>query len=405
MDRIECAELVRKSPGISRALVPSFGTSDPEPLAIGSRYVIQSPVGPSVVGRTKLAWAGKKPTKVENQVAGVSLGEKDRVRLRDLYAKHGRKPDVAKWLSSTGDGAATEPQASTTLALGKPCEVGKSGNNRALRIDVRTAGLATEFGGRKAGDGLYWLLLDIECTNVIPLQFVYDRQCGTSVQIPKMTDRLYLVADGKTLIPMQPWGEFAQELALPHVGSAKRGDLLFTAPVHGIETLELRCYDYAHGHVTIPLVVRPKETEAPELTMVKNELFGAGVSVCRKAKEFAGKKAPDGRTFVVVELLTQSATAVDADATAFDGKAKPGQKTKVGALGNWPDARKSIRLAVGQNEYAPEADGTLPDSVRLLPDVPTGGTLAFLVPEGTTKCALRLAPKGAQPLSISCDAR
>jgi hypothetical protein len=81
----------------------------------------------------------------------------------------------------------------------------------------------------------------------------------------------------------------------------------------------------------------------------------------------------------------------EGDATAFDPKAKPGDKLKIGTVSDWTDLRKHCHVLIdGTKSYAPQ-ELEIGEAPRFIPDLRTGGTAVFLVPEK------------AQSLELRCD--
>jgi hypothetical protein len=111
----------------------------------------------------------------------------------------------------------------------------------------------------------------------------------------------------------------------------------------------------------------------------------------RRDQELAGTKAPDGMTFITVDVRARSLVTLDGDATVYDPKARPGSKMKIGTVADWKDSRKYIQLVVdGEYGYPPlDQRATLPQQPRFLPDLMTGGDVVFLAPESCTSLELR----------------
>src|SRR5258705_9884762 len=73
----------------------------------------------------------------------------------------------------------------------------------------------------------------------------------------------------------------------------------------------------------------------PLVPLQENEVLEAGLYRSEKKKEIAGKTAPDGMTWLVVELRARSRMFTESDATAFDPKTKPGDKLQIGTGSDW----------------------------------------------------------------------
>ncbi|MFQ5845937.1 MAG: hypothetical protein ACE5JG_13215, partial [Planctomycetota bacterium] len=107
-------------------------------------------------------------------------------------------------------------------------------------------------------------------------------------------------------------------------------------------------------------------------------------------RALAGRPAPEGMSYLTVELRARSKVTMDADATAFDPKAKRGSRIDVGTVADWRDWRQYTQVVLdGEFAYGPLETGGLPDVPRFLPDVMTGGTVTFLVPDEAQSVELR----------------
>jgi Mg-chelatase subunit ChlD len=121
---------------------------------------------------------------------------------------------------------------------------------------------------------------------------------------------------------------------------------------------------------------------APRFPAQKNEVIEAAVYDMRKEAAFGGVAAPPGMVHAVLDLRGRSTTVQEADASAFDPHAAPGAKVSIGTVADWKESEKYLQLVVdGEYAYAPQAAGTFPGEPRFLPDLFTGGTASFLIPE------------------------
>lgn len=366
MDRLEAAQLLKDVPGVAAALVPVRGANDPESVKIGNAWLAQSPDAEGVAGRLAL-------TSGANSFVRVELAEKDWDRLRALGAKHGVDP--AKFVSKKKptDGIAEGPAEN---------------RNRALEVRVESFQVVSEYAGRKAADGRAWLVVGSEWTNVIPMSYVYGTERPVAFHIGDFNEILFAVVNGSRLARLQteltsgPGGLTEREFKLEYLGSSRRGVAVFDVPASGIESLEMRFYDFSHGHIRLPLL--RKDGAAPKpVASAKNELLEAEVRSFRKDPT----GAPDGMTFVRVDLGARSVWELEVDATAFDPKAKKDDRTRVPTLGRWEDLDRLISLVVdGDSAVAPRSAA----SAILLPDATTGEELVFLVPKSAKSLELRI---------------
>ncbi|HLL89578.1 MAG TPA: hypothetical protein VK324_09760, partial [Tepidisphaeraceae bacterium] len=312
------------------------------------------------------------------------------------------------------------PAAVTTLPAALDPEriypLGSEAANRGVRLTVVNASLATEYGGATATEGGRLLVVGTQWENIIPWTIIEERKVPTEYQVPKLSDHLYLVVNGSRVARVIP-GDAAppghvplKDLRLARIGDRITGNVAFQLPPDVADAagpLELRYYDFAHGHIAVPLraaeapapATRPAAAAKPLGSPVKNEVLQAAVYGAQRADNAPGHPAPPpGMQYVAVDFRATSQFTLEADATAFDPKAKPGAKMKIGTVADWTDAmRYATLLADGEYGYAAiPALSTLGESPRFLPDVPTGGTITFLAPAEAKSLAFRVDTPNAK---------
>ncbi|MEN8148908.1 MAG: VWA domain-containing protein [Planctomycetota bacterium] len=281
-----------------------------------------------------------------------------------------------------------EPSAKTTdaertlarLEPGKTHPILVVGENRAARLTLTSVALLNRFGDKTAPEGTRFLVVGTRWENILTPEVVREQLVPVAYKIPKLSDHLYGVADGRAVLPPAPTDGVAgliswDGLTLPLPGSRARGRLLFLVPEGlPLANVEIRFYDYAHGPMTLGIVragaVVPDEPIVPAQS---NVVLEAGV--------FAIERTPaNGRTSLTVELRAKSRFMMDADATAYDPKAKPGDRIEVGTVADWKDWRRHTQLLL-DGEYAYALRSTsFPKIPRFLPDLMSGGTMSFDVP-------------------------
>jgi len=281
-----------------------------------------------------------------------------------------------------------DPSAKTTdaprilarLESGKTHPILVVGENRAATLTLTSVALLDRFGDRTAPEGSRFLVVGTHWQNILTPEVIREQLVPVAYVIPKLSDHLYCVADGCAVLAHAPTAGIAgliswDHLALPLPGSRAQGRLLFLVPAGlPLADVEIRFYDYAHGPMTLP-IVRNGEVDpgAPVVPPESNEVLEAGI--------FSIERAPaGGRVSLTVELRAKSRFVMDADATAYDPKAKPRDQVKVGTVADWKDWRRHTQLLLdGEYAYAPRAT-SLPEIPRFLPDLMSGGTMTFEVP-------------------------
>lgn len=284
----------------------------------------------------------------------------------------------------------------TALPSGRVVSLNAGGRNRAARLTIKSAGLLDRFGDAPAPPGARWLVIDTLFENVLTPQLVRDRQVPVRYQVAQVYDNLYVVSGGRVL-PRHEGDALPGELPpgkleLPRMGARAGGKLVLGVPADfNPADLTLRFYDFARGHIIVPLLAGRTPAGQPLSPPKKNEVLEAAVFNVNKTSDLGGVPAPAGMTYLRLDLRARSVMELEADATAHDPAAKPGQKMKLGTVADWKESRKYAQLVVdGAYGYAPLAESSsLPPEPRFLPDQMTGGTLTFLVPEKYQSLELR----------------
>ncbi len=395
----EAADWSGLDPAVDAVLVSARGGLWPQ-LAEPTRLGL-SPAGGTSVGRLRLGEAPGPATL-------VPLTEPDQPApaARDVLARFDFLPAPAS-LAPPAQPASPLPlepgslQPGQTYVLDEPCR------NRAATVTLRSMTLTDTLGRRKAPAERLWLVLETEWRNILTPQAVRDQLLPVAYSVPTLTDHLYLLADGRRLVPLTPPADAVgllplDGLLLPRPGSTLRGRLVYELPADALpEQLEVRFYDFAHGHWSARLVgpPQPPAPAEPAVPLARNEIIELGIYGMDRATAWAGQSAPPGLTFLRLDLRARSLYTTDADATAFDPAAQPGQTLALGTVADWKDSRRYLQLvADGLYASGPEPASALPPQPRFLPDRMTGGELVFLVPQQARSLQLRCEfPNAALP--------
>ncbi|HZE96797.1 MAG TPA: zinc ribbon domain-containing protein [Planctomycetota bacterium] len=379
LPREQTAAALREAKGIALCIVTGRGGGDPEPLKIGEAWMVQAPGSSGLWGRIELrggtvtnryaAPGGKPSEKVAASKKKLGLPADDVDALRE-----GAKP-----------GGAADPVKS------------RETGNRACRFRILASSERAAYGAKIPAPGRKLLVLDAEFENIIPLTLIQQNQVPTMYRIKDLADHLYLVVNGNRVsrLPKDaatlPGHVQTVGFTLERLGTRARGNLVFEIPSDGVDSLDLRFYDYAHGHFTMALQPASKPDPAKMIGAAQqNEILEAGLFRAERATEVDGKKAPDGMTWLLVDFRARSQMFTEGDATAFDPKAAPGQKLKIGTVSDWTDLRRHFNVLVdGSRSFGSVGEPEIGESPRFLPDVLTGGLAVFQVPEKAASLELR----------------
>ena len=280
----------------------------------------------------------------------------------------------------------------------EPAAVGPvwAATSRAAELEVHGFKLQASYARVKAPEGGALILVDTQWRNVLPLGLVYGQLKSTSYRIPDLRDHAYLVADGCRLLRIAPDADGApghltvRGFELPDLGSTRRGWLAFIADTPPQHSLQLRVYDFAHGHLFVDLMGTPPAPTASIGPLQGNEVLEAGVFGVRTLSEWRGTPAPAGKTFVAVELRARSHFTQEVEARVFDPHAAEGAKMQLGTVSDWTEANRHAQLVVdGIYATPPLASSPLGDAPRFLPDLVTGADFVFLAPADFKSLALR----------------
>jgi hypothetical protein len=383
----EAAQWIKAYPKISAVIVSGRGGGSIQ--IPGQSHLFRAPPGGEAMGVVSVDGSAK--------VTPLDLPDAPSAAFTAAAKKFGLTPAP---LESINSGQTAQPLgALASLQAGKINPTIIQGQNRAAVLSVSSVSLLDQYGAVKAPPGRRLLVVGTHWRNILTPQIIRDKKVPVVYKIPKLSDHLYCVADGVRILPAQTaggpgllsWGE----LSLPQIGSTADGRLLFDVSAQSPpKRVVLRFYDFAHGPITLPLVIPPGETVAapqprPDRPLQKNDLLEMGIYQFHKTGQLNGRSAPAGMTFITFDLRARSLYTTLADATAYDPKAKPGQMIALGTVADWKDARRYQQVvADGEYAYGPLDGSTLSPLPRFLPDLMTGGQLAFLVPAKTTSLEL-----------------
>src|SRR5688500_7125368 len=199
-----------------------------------------------------------------------------------------QKAIVEAKIPPESDKAAAATTRPASLAPGKPAWIYSPAESRAIRTTVYSAAMRDEYGIVRPAAGRGFIVLDVELENIIPLTLIYDKQVPTEYQVPNLADHVYLVIDGISVARLHPKADElpghvkVKEFKLERIGEKRRGNLVFDAPMAEAKSVELRYYDYAHGHFTLKLAGTDETFAANEQLKPiqqpgKNEVVEAGV--------------------------------------------------------------------------------------------------------------------------------
>ncbi|HEY2588604.1 MAG TPA: zinc-ribbon domain-containing protein [Tepidisphaeraceae bacterium] len=393
---ITAAAILRAYPQFQLCIVAS-GSASPDVIHVGAAVIVQCPPGGQAFAVTRLPGGKADGATVELRPAPLHIT----ATLQKVYEQNHLASNPLQAVPAV---PAPPAVAQTPVPERMPdngvLPMNRSAATRGVKVTVTIARLASDYGPAKppAGSSSF-LVLATSWENIIPLTLIAQRNIPTEYLVPNLPDHLYLLVNGTHVAQLLPdAGSLpghlpTKPLTIEKLGQVERGNVVFALPPVPINSLELRFYDFAHGHFVMRIVgaAAPASADKPVSLTLRNAVIEAAIFGVTKPQAVGGKPAPTGMHYVGVDLRARSALSTKADATAFDPKAKKGDTVQVGTVADWQDARKYAQLVVdGQYACLPLPDGSdLPPQPRFLPDLMTGGTLAFLVPDQFQSLELR----------------
>jgi hypothetical protein len=398
MDRLSIKTILDRYPSIQICVQTGHGVMDPDPIQIGTAHLLQGPVTEGSFTRSTILWGEKKSIQHQFEVSST-VTPKDLVELarkcklppyqgEELFDK-----EIPKVLHEDSS------RLPSRLHLNKAEWLNWVQSNRAVKVTTHSVCLRDEYGPSKPSEGHVFLVVDTEWENIIPLPLVYDRQLPIECKMANVRDHVYAIVNGSQTAMVHPQAEQlaghipVKDFSLDRIGSKLRGNLLFEVPTEELESLEIRFYDFHHGHIRFQLLEKTPAEAKPIVPLQENEVLEAGVYGLRQSREWGGRTAPTGMTYLLVDFRARSRFTLPVDATAFDSKAQPGDQIDVGTVADWHEARRYLQAIVdGRYAYL----SSFPEEPRFLPDIPTGERAVFLVPEKYASLELRCDIPNAQ---------
>jgi hypothetical protein len=305
-------------------------------------------IGPSNESLTRVRLGS--PPGIETLVVS---GERD-AGILEIFKEFGVRKDA----EPPAVEAAKTPESIATLGPGVPVRLNASAKNKVAEFTARSLVVK---------DGRATVRLRIE--NTAPLTKTDAGMLPTTYVIPDLSLNLYLVQGGRTSVaPTET--TFPRPISLKDLGDQLEGDVTFPVSPDVQPPLELIYFDFAFGHVRIPLAGRPPRGPVSYLAAPKrNKHLELGVVSLR---------SEGGR--VVVEINGTSVAA--------------------GSLVNMSMGEYAWLIEDGVYARSP-VDGTFRGMVRFVPEgFPNTGTLIFQVPEKHGKLVLGFYPKEGGPIEL-----
>lgn len=281
------------------------------------------------------------------------------------------------------------------IDLGKTEALNAAARNSAIELKVKSVSLLDKLGDAAAPEGKQLLVLDAEFRNLQPPQTVDGQMVPAQYQVPKLADNLYGVADDSRVLHRAEIDAAGllpfDSLNLEKQNDTAGGKIVYEVPRDAVpHDVKLRFYDFAHGNIVIPILSGPVDAAKPIVPAQQNQVVNAAIYGVKKLAKLNDQTAPEGRTFVQIELRARSTMVNSVPASGFDFHAAPGAKINVGTVADWKESRKYMQIvADGEHSYLPLSNSELVADPRFLPDLMTGGTVTFLVPSDAHALELR----------------
>jgi hypothetical protein len=355
---IPAAAIVRAYPQFQLCLAAA-GSAEPAVVQVGNCALVQSPPGGQSFGVTVLPNGAAVAARSEIHPAPLIVT----ANIQKVYDQHHLHADPLEVVSTPPPAiegpAVPVPQAFPTDGI---LALNHSASNRGVNVTATICRLANEYGGAKAAPGASLLVVSTTWENIIPLTLIAERNIPTEYVVPNLPDHLYAMVNGSIVARLLPQSSDLpgtlpiKPLKIEKLGQVLHGNLVFALPPVAIKSLELRFYDYAHGHFVMPLVGSSIPVAKAISPSQKNSVIEAAVFGVEKGSSTAIAPVPAGMQYIRIDLRARSTLTLDGDATAFDPKARKGARLQIGTVADWKESRKYAQVVVdGENGYMPMA--------------------------------------------------
>jgi hypothetical protein len=294
-------------------------------------------------------------------------------------------------------------------------EAGEASANKAARIRILASRSETSLAGREAPEGKVYLLLQTEWENIHPkqkttkseLEKKKDRTMGVGALrgekkkkeekdevieldvpylVPNLFDHLYCLADGQSFPLDSLTGEIPGgadphgELAIGKFGEKKTVELVYLVPAEA-GNLAFQLFDYAYGHILIPISGDIKlargagRAPGKALGSIKDSSLELSATKMDFRTEFEGEEAREGWQYAIVNIA---------------GKSLSGSGAVKNIVQIEPTEYIWLQTEDGYLYYCQGATTTEDGFVRFTPEVFQNQELRFLVPAADKNFALGL---------------
>ena len=332
---------------------------------------------------------GQAPGVTQNPVGGNLQADPGLEKLLATY----QAPPIS--LSVTPPGPSSDnTRGVARIESGKAERLNLSARNQAVELKVSSVALVDRLGDAAAPEGKQFLVIDAQLRNIQPPERVEGQLTPAQYQVPNLADNLYAVADESRILhrsEIDAGGLLPfNQIHLEKQNDVASGKIVYEVSRGAPLDVKLRFYDFAHGHIVIPILAGSLGRQAAVLPPQHNSVVEAAVYRVEKLPKTGDQSAPPGQLFVRVDLRGRSTLITKAAASGFDFHAARGSMLDIGTVCDWKESRKYIQLVVdGEHSYLPLPQSDLPEEPRFLPDVMTGGSLTFLVPQKYQSIELR----------------
>jgi len=284
-------------------------------------------------------------------------------------------------------------------SVGRPIALAAEGCNRAFRFSVSRAELRADHAGHGAPPGQRWLVLDLAVENRMPVDLLYDLDYREDLLVASLSRQLYLLVNGhqvsrRALFGDAEAGAIPNNFVLSRWGEQIEGRMVYAVPAAGVESLSLRYYHDQYAPVVIALLgeTAGERPQALDRSVQANDLMEIGVFGVESTREWNGRAAPDGMTWLAVDLRGRGFWSIDADALALDREASPEARVRLPKVMEYVEAQGLLQVVVdGEHAFVRDPElGTLSAEPAFLPDAMAGGVGVFPVPEGSESVMLEV---------------
>jgi hypothetical protein len=276
---------------------------------------------------------------------------------------------VLKPAELSKDGGPAGPELTTGDYNFKQSSSPPSASNNATSLTIREFRMVSSLGDQQPAPRHAFLIVSTDWKNTGAMPYM----------VPGVVDHLFLLIDGHRPATVSDATRAAahplptDNLTIPNKGDSLSGDYVFEVPDHGVTGIQLFFIDTNQGDMRLPLFGNLSSSQRAMAGPLNNGLVEAAVLEEKEVDSVGDAQAPPGQKYA--ELSVRMRGLSQGNLVRFD-----------------PVMYSVLKDSDGYQYQVAQLDGLddeFTSATQLLPNIPSQGMLAFLVP--ASHSALTLA--------------